>query len=327
MNIDSNDIDKVLDNDSTPHKARSVVKWFASAEGIFNLTAKLQRDINSVEEKKAEQWVDHPIPSARMKNRLMSSVKRQGRMRLVKIAAVVLPFLLLSGTLAFVLHRTAVLAPMEYAEYVVPVGERMLVVLQDGTTVHLNSESRLRYPKKFGLFERNVELNGEGYFSVAQESSRPFIVKMSDMDIKVTGTQFNAQAYLDDNFIRVLLDEGGVKLKDVHGKEYRMMSGNVAEYNKKTGLCIITKPSDTAPLKAWKSNNLNFYRTPLSDVLKTLERQYGVKFQYKDKTLLETRFTLSTNKVYIEDILLNMEKVSLVEFKLITPGVYQVSTK
>lgn len=62
----------------------------------------------------------------------------------------------------------------------------MQVVLQDGTVVQLNSDTRLRYPKQFGLFNRSVELWGEGYFVVAKEKNRPFIVDLKGIEVKVT---------------------------------------------------------------------------------------------------------------------------------------------
>ena len=73
--------------------------------------------------------------------------------------------------------------------------EQIRVILQDGSIVHLNSDSRLRYPKQFGLFNRTVELWGEGYFNVAKDENRPFKVDLQGVEVRVTGTKFNVKAY------------------------------------------------------------------------------------------------------------------------------------
>ena len=84
----------------------------------------------------------------------------------------------LSVSLFFLANRTGIFSEPEYADINVPYGEQIRVILQDGSIVHLNSDSRLRYPKQFGLFNRTVELWGEGYFNVAKDENRPFKVDL-----------------------------------------------------------------------------------------------------------------------------------------------------
>ena len=108
-------------------------------------------------------------------------------------AAVLIPFIFLCGSVWFLADKVGLFSETEYAELVVPCGEQMRVVLQDGTIVQLNSDTRLKYPKKFGIFNRTVELWGEGYFEVAKEKNRPFVVDLGDINVKVTGTKFKCQ--------------------------------------------------------------------------------------------------------------------------------------
>ena len=70
-----------------------------------------------------------------------------------------------------------------------------------------------------------MELWGEGYFEVAKEKNRPFVVDLGDINVKVTGTKFNVKAYTAESNLWVTLDEGGVLLKDVRGKEYPLLRG------------------------------------------------------------------------------------------------------
>ncbi|MDD4639493.1 MAG: FecR domain-containing protein, partial [Bacteroidales bacterium] len=73
--------------------------------------------------------------------------------------------------------------------------------LADGTKIYINSGSRLKFPVSFKGKERVVELEGEAFFEVAKDSSRPFVVKSGDVEIRVLGTQFNLKSYSDDEFI------------------------------------------------------------------------------------------------------------------------------
>jgi len=78
---------------------------------------------------------------------------------------------------------------------VVPPGQRVQLILEDGTKVWLNSSSTFTYPTTFNSKLRVVQLDGEGYFEVAHNAKRPFIVKTKRYNIKVLGTTFNVYAY------------------------------------------------------------------------------------------------------------------------------------
>ena len=188
------------------------------------------------------------------------------------------------------------------------------VVMQDGTTVELNSATTLRYPRHFSLFNRQVELEGEAYFQVAQEKGRPFIIQTPDLAVEVTGTRFNLKAYPADRLIYVALDEGSVSLKGNNDKQYPMACGETAIYDRELGTCEISKSINTDVIKAWRTNSLSFYMTPLAEIIKILERQYDVHFIIPDSTLLSCRYTLSTDKVNVADVLSDLEKVSHIKF-------------
>ena len=193
---------------------------------------------------------------------------------------------------------------------------QMQVVLQDGTFVNLNAASRLRYPKSFGLFSRRVELKGEGYFSVAQDKSRPFIIHLNRVNVRVTGTKFDVKAYPDEKNIMVMLDEGGVVIEDNRNKQYFLSPGELAEYNRESGNCTIRKAKEKDIVEGWRSYNLSFYRTPLREILKSIERQYNVKFQVADSSLLNVRFTVTSNRIDLEGLLNDLELVSNIKFNL-----------
>lgn len=323
--MDPKIIDKVLSKTASPDEARQVAAWFATDEGQAYFSQCYDRESYFLNEKIINEWSDHEIPTERMKTRFISQLKLRIRtFRFRVAAAVIIPFIFLAGAFTFVANRTGVFSNEEMAEVTVPYGEQVQVVLQDGTIVQLNSGSHLQYPKSFGLFSRNVKLTGEGYFSVAKEIGRPFIVNLSEIKVKVTGTKFNAKAYTTDNKITVSLEEGSVNIADKKNNVYPLKVGENADYDRNSGICTVNKVEDMTLHTAWRTKSLNFYRTPLKDILKTLERQYEVQFIVSDSSLLNYKFSISTSRVNASEILMDLEKVSKIRFTPKDTNNYQV---
>ncbi len=99
-----------------------------------------------------------------------------------------------------------------FATVEVPAGQRMDLVLEDGTKVSLNSGASFSYPTLFSKDYRNVRLSGEAYFDVAKDESRPFTVETFATDVTVLGTRFNLVADESSRNFRAMLVEGSVRL-------------------------------------------------------------------------------------------------------------------
>ena len=93
----------------------------------------------------------------------------------------------------------------------IPYGGEYNLVLPDGTRIYLNAGTTLRYPDHFAGGSREIFLSGEAYLEVSRDTSRPFIVRTDDMDVRVLGTVFNVNAYPDGNYVRTTLVEGKVE--------------------------------------------------------------------------------------------------------------------
>ena len=98
--------------------------------------------------------------------------------------------------------------PVKSNELVIPRGGENTVILADGTTVHLNAGSKPTYPVRFAGKRRVVALEGEAYFDVVKDETRPFIVQTHLGEVTVLGTAFNINAYTDASVYTTL----------VHGK-------------------------------------------------------------------------------------------------------------
>src|SRR4030042_4196381 len=108
---------------------------------------------------------------------------------------------------------------MVYNEVFVPLGARSQVTLSDGTKVWLNAGSKLKYPMNFSEASREVNLEGEAYFDVVRMKDKLFIVKTSDINIKVYGTKFNVKSYPEENIIQTTLVEGSLSVEPLWNRE------------------------------------------------------------------------------------------------------------
>ena len=143
-------------------------------------------------------------------------------------------------------------------------GERLVVLLEDGTRVWLNADSKLVYPEQFAKDKREVSLVGEAYFEVKKDISKPFMVQADEMNIRVTGTSFNVSGYPTDSVVTTTLDEGGIVISYPYAEKsgtYQMAPGQTAIYEKGSRLCKVMKNEYYKDASVWKENKLIFRNT------------------------------------------------------------------
>lgn len=203
---------------------------------------------------------------------------------------------------------------------VTPVGGEYQLILSDGTKVWLNALSEIRYPIQFTGNSRKVYVSGEVYFEVAKNAERPFMVNVGDVEVKVLGTQFNIMAYADENNIETTLVEGAVRLKsrDVSGKlsSVNLKPNCQASYNRYSKIVEI-KEVDVDTYVAWKNGKFIFEKDGLSNIMRKLERWYGVKVFFETQDLKDLRFSARIDRYgNIENILKKMEQTTKVRFEV-----------
>lgn len=160
-----------------------------------------------------------------------------------------------------------------------PTGGQYNIVLADGTKVFLNAVSSIKYPTQFNGNQRVVELEGEAYFEVAKDRSKPFIVKTGNHAIEVLGTHFNVHAYDNEAVIKTTLLEGSVAVTYKNQKAILKpgQQSNVSDNVNK----IAIREVDTEAAIAWKNGRFKFDNADLKTVMKQLERWYGIKVEYR----------------------------------------------
>lgn len=183
-----------------------------------------------------------------------------------------------------------------YNTLTVPYGKRFKIVLSDGTKVHLNAGTSLKYPRKFlkGV-SREVYLDGEAYFDVVHDDNHPFIVNAKEVSVKVLGTEFNITSYPEDHDINTVLVEGEVEVYKGEkasntSNPVLLKPGYQATWNKKDKNMTV-KQADIEQFTAWMTSRLILDEETFENILKKLERQYNVSFINNNTALTNRRFT------------------------------------
>jgi ferric-dicitrate binding protein FerR (iron transport regulator) len=172
-----------------------------------------------------------------------------------------------------------------------PLGMRSSITLPDSTRVWLNAGSRISFPVVFSNKEREVSLSGEAYFEVRKNKKWPFIVTTKNVNVIVTGTKFNCNAYPENEQVQTVLVEGEITLTNLGMTENRQVKpGELAVYNKSNGR--ITKVStDLQKYVAWKNGKLMFRDDKMDNVVEKLERWYNVDILIADKEIADYVYT------------------------------------
>ena len=186
-------------------------------------------------------------------------------------------------------------------------GQKTTIMLPDNTIVTLNGNSSLSYRGDWKEEKlRSVTLTGEAYFKVTSNAQKPFIVNTSDISIKVLGTTFNVKSYDDDEAVETTLVEGKVIIEKAKAhaepEVIEFLPDQKAIFSKNSKQIVMekVKPESEA---AWVKGSLIFEDEPFSEIVKELERWYGVKIIVKDKASLKCRFNARIENESLEEVL------------------------
>lgn len=186
------------------------------------------------------------------------------------------------------------------------------VTLEDGTLVHLNYNSRLIYPEKFGD-RRDVILDGEAYFMVAKDKSRQFVVHTPKGDVKVYGTEFvvntgtSTENGNDNKELTVVLVKGSVSFTPTDGREKMLTPGQeLSIVNSQLNVSEV----DTAPFVAWNEGEFVFSDWTLERIMSVIARWYGLDVEFANKDLGNHKFSGSLSRY--EDLKPTLETIEMV---------------
>jgi transmembrane sensor len=270
-------------------------------------------------------------------------------LRITRYAAVFIIAFSLSGLLFYYTGKNHASVPRQSLnELTVPLGSNARITLIDGSVVTLNAGSKLKFDDLFGVEERVVYLEGEGYFNVSKDDNKPFIVKTPFLNVTALGTEFNVKAYALDRTIEATLVNGSIQIEPVtensHGEITVLKPNQKLTFYKGNSMIIdeteaanpnskheiepvkVNKPSviprlvkenvNVEPVVSWKENRWIFEQQSLEQIAIDLERKFDVQINFESERLKKYRFTGTIIAEPIEQVLELMSISAPISFKL-----------
>jgi transmembrane sensor len=191
-------------------------------------------------------------------------------------------------------------------------GQRYDIVMPDGSLVKLNSNSSISYPEKFEGATREITLDGEAYFEVSHDATKPFIVHTGNTSTRVLGTSFNVNA--DADATTVTLVEGKVNVITPAGDTTLMP--NQQAIIKSGSETIKTASVDVTPFTAWTNNRLIFDNMPLSEVFQKLENWYNVDIDVDSEAINNCVITGKYENESLENVLNSLSFMMKMEYTI-----------
>ncbi|MFZ5429536.1 MAG: FecR family protein [Bacteroidota bacterium] len=209
-----------------------------------------------------------------------------------------------------------------YQEVSATYGTQTRMILADGTIVHLNSGSSLKFPVSFsGLESRKVELSGEGFFEVNGQQGKPFIVDTKLLQVAVTGTRFNVDAYPSSPHVTIALVEGEVTLYRETARGINtltiMKPGEVASMKSEENRLYVNAYDNLDKFHAWTEGKIVFVDDPIQVVVEKLSNWYNVDIEISDDQLKRYRFTGTFINEPVEQILAILSRTSPMGYRIV----------
>ena len=291
---------------------RRIIEYFYRNNYSASINKRFQeRLLDHMEDPEQEKalrnvWDNIGFPSANAKSekayrRLNLEIQPKRKVlsliRWAGIAAIWLIPILMLGASWHLYEKSRKSNNLVYEEKYIPCGKRERIMLPDGTEVWLNSATFLIYPSAFTGENREVYLVGEGFFKVKKDDRQPFIVHTNEIKLQVLGTEFNVSSYPDQDNVSAALERGTIKIipKDTTLSPCILEPNSYYAYQKSTGKASVerVKASDYSD---WREGGLFFYDKSLEEILKSLERAYGVKIYLRSSVYASNRLTIHFNK-------------------------------
>lgn len=197
-----------------------------------------------------------------------------------------------------------------------PRGGEFKVTLEDSTEVWLNAESKLIYPEHFQTSERRVKVTGEAYFKVKKDSLRPFYVETAGMQVRVYGTEFNINAYEEEENAYATLVSGRIALQPLNGSggELVLTPGHQAIFGAGEKTARV-RTVNTQSVTSWTKGRFVFEEQTLEQIMRILARWYQFEYEFSSKNLVQTQFMGSAPRYAdLSEVLSIIEKSGGIRF-------------
>ncbi|MDR3058171.1 MAG: FecR domain-containing protein [Prevotella sp.] len=200
-----------------------------------------------------------------------------------------------------------------YTEVRVDNGIHKNVVLPDGTEVMLNAGSYIKYPQRFAGDIRNIEIDGEAFFKVVRDETKPFVVYTDKASVKVLGTSFNVKSYNSDKQLTVSVKSGKVQV-DTDDAMARLIANEQLVLDKATGE-FQKRNEDAKFATAWISGGLYFNKTPIQNVVQELERMYNCKIKFQEGSTYDEYIYGEHDNKSLESVLKSIQHSTNIKYR------------
>lgn len=194
------------------------------------------------------------------------------------------------------------------------------IVLQDGSTIWLSEETTVKVPWNYGIWDRQLMLEGQAFFDIKHSPDMSLEVVGSSGIVRVLGTEF--QYYATDSIEEVSLISGKVNYA-VGGESYTLLPDKRITWNQGK---VTQRTMHNKNFIFWKSRRLEFDQVPLAEILEELAIHYQVTISYTP-TEMDCPISIVFDNQSIDEVLSELSFVGRFsfsshsqEFKIETPS-------
>ena len=307
-----NDLEKLLNlylkGECSPDEKQKLESWF---------------DLLSSKGELESHTFDKHAQMQKIKNKIDIQIRQEKVIKfpaMLRIAASVI----LIASISMFAYKSAWLRnwidPVQFVTTTVQNGGKIKLTLSDGSTVVLNSGSKIQYPKEFNREIRKVTLlEGEAFFDIQHNKEKPFIVEASGTQTQVLGTAFNVQAYKKFKDVKVTVTRGKVAVRETKSGKQRLV---FLLPNQQVIVNTVTGSQEKKQVNAnesigWVQDEFQFKNQSLINVALILQNNYNVKIEFKEETIKAIRFTANFHSTdSLEKILFAIAKANKLTYSL-----------
>jgi ferric-dicitrate binding protein FerR (iron transport regulator) len=176
--------------------------------------------------------------------------------------------------------------------------------LPDGSVVFINKHSSVRYTSLYNKQNRTIRLEGEAFFTVTPDASKPFIIEAGGVEIKVTGTAFNVRNIAAEDRIAVQVQTGTVEMYTTKHR-ITIEKGQTGIFYKQTSTLVLENGIDINSI-SYATKSFSFNDLTLKEAARYLENAFDVSIQMDDTKFADCRITAAfENKslIYILEVI------------------------
>ncbi len=211
-----------------------------------------------------------------------------------RVAATIVLFAALSIVGIILINSNKIIEKETFAN------EQTIEVLPDGTTVYLNTNSKIIFPKRFEKNKREITLKGEAFFEVTKDKNRPFIINVNEAQVEVLGTSFNILSNSSRKTVEVSVESGSVKFSSkLNNNNLILIKGETAILERNI---LNRKAISDINYMSWKTKLIDFRESPLDYVIKTINKTYASNIIIDNNLSSNLKLTAKFDQVPLDTI-------------------------